>query len=248
MKETRVIMGMPMTVEVLDAGADQGVLDAVFDYFTYVDEKFSTYKESSEISLINRHELALEDASEDMQTIFALAEDLRTATDGYFDIWHAGKFDPSGLVKGWALSNAARMLTQMGYQNFYVEGSGDFQVAGKNDQGQDWRVGIRNPFNMDEIVKVLAISDRGIATSGTYARGQHIYNPHNGDHPIDDILSLTVIGPDVYLADCFATAAFAMGSEGIAFIERLEGFEGYMIDKHRQATFTSGFQSYVSRA
>ena len=95
---------------------------------------------------------------------------------------------------------------------------------------------------------VLSVSNRGVATSGTYVRGQHIYNPKQADRLITDIVGLTVIGPDIYEADRFATAAFAMGREGIHFIERLEGFEGYMIDRDGQATLTSGFTRYVYHA
>ncbi len=81
------------------------------------------------------------------------------------------------------------------------------------------------------------MSDCGVATSGTSIRGQHIYNPQDDAAPIDEIVSLTVIGPNIYEADRFATAAFAMGSDGIVFIEQLDGFEGYMIDcqRHRHA-------------
>jgi thiamine biosynthesis lipoprotein len=49
----------------------------------------------------------------------------------------------------------------------------------------------------------------------------------------------------VYEADRFATAAFAMGKRGIQFIEKLVGFEGYMIDVEARATLTSGFERYV---
>jgi thiamine biosynthesis lipoprotein len=56
-----------------------------------------------------------------------------------------------------------------------------------------------------------------------------------------------VIGPNVYDADRFATAAFAMGRNGIEFIEKLAGFEGYLIDQERQATYTSGFERLVIR-
>jgi thiamine biosynthesis lipoprotein len=98
---------------------------------------------------------------------------------------------------------------------------------------------------MREIVKVLAISNRGVATSGVYIRGQHIYNPKASGQLPTDVISLTVIGPNIYEADRFATAAFAMGEAGIRFIERLEGFEGYMIDQQRRATFTSGFTRYL---
>jgi thiamine biosynthesis lipoprotein len=241
-------MGMPITVEIVDPTATPAFVGEVFAYFEYIDEKFSTYKPYSEISLLNQGALALEETSNDMRTVFALSEQFRQETGGYFNIHHAGTYDPSGLVKGWAISNAAEMVRQAGFANFYVEAGGDFQAAGKNRQGQSWRVGIRNPFNMQEIVKVLSVSNCGVATSGTYIRGQHIYNPVNGGSTDPEIISLTVIGPDIYETDCYATAAFAMGKEGIGFIETLEGFEGYMIDSQKQATFTSGFERYVDYA
>jgi FAD:protein FMN transferase len=245
LKQTRLIMGMPVTLEVVDAAANQEIFDEVFAYFVCIDERFSTYKEDSEISRINRHELTLEESSPEMQTVFRLAEQVRLKTRGYFDIHQGGFIDPSGLVKGWAIANAAKMVRQRGFENFYVEAGGDFQAVGKNAEGQNWRVGIRSPFDLNEIVKVLSISECGVATSGTYIRGQHIYNPKTHGAPITDILSLTVIGPDIYLADCYATAAFAMGQAGILFIEKLKGFEGYSIDRSRQATFTSDFERYV---
>lgn len=238
-------MGMPITLEVIDSSATEALFDTVFGYFEYVDGKFSTYKEQSEISQINKHELGLEAASEDMKTIFDLAEQTSLLTDGYFNILHNGIFDPSGLVKGWAINNAADILLEKGFKDFYVEAGGDIQVFGKNSQGQNWRVGIRNPFNIEEIVKILSVSGCGVATSGTYIRGQHIYNPQNRDLPPGEIMSLTVIGPDIFEADRFATAAFAMGCEGINFIEMLEGFEGYMIDNNKRATFTTGFEGLV---
>lgn len=239
-------MGMPVTLEAVDTSAMEEMLNEVFAYFEYVDNKFSTYKETSEISAINRGELALENASADMQTVFVLAEQTKRETNGYFDIRRNGTIDPSGLVKGWAIQSAAEIFRAKNLRNYYVDAGGDAQIAGKNNRGENWRIGIRNPFNMDEIVKVLALSDCGVATSGTYVRGQHIYNPKTGAASIPEFVSLTVIGPNVYDADRFATAAFAMGREGIAFIERLNGFEGYMIDQDRVATFTRGFERYIA--
>lgn len=244
-KQTRILMGMPITVELSDVTASVEIIDRVYDYFEQVDDRFSTYKPLSEISLLNQGLLTLGEASPDMVTIFNLAEEWRQSTGGYFNIQHAGRVDPSGLVKGWAISNAAEMIRESGFENFYVEAGGDIQAEGLNRMGKDWRVGIRSPFNMQEIVKVLAVNGFGVATSGTYIRGQHIYDPVTGKTSLTDIASLTVIGPDIYEADCYATAAFAMGRGGINFIETLEGFEGYMIDENHIATFTSGFERFV---
>ncbi len=241
-------MGMPVTVEVIDESATPDLLDAAFDYFEYVDRTFSTYRDDSEISRINRRELRLKDASPDMQTIFALAEQTRLDTDGYFNILHDGIYDPSGVVKGWAIYNAAELLRRGGAQNFFVDAGGDVQVSGRNAEGESWRVGIRNPFEPVEIVKAVSLTDCGIATSGTYIRGNHIYNPRDDADPLAEIVSLTIIGPDVCEADRFATAAFAMGRQGVFFVESLPGFEGYMIDRDGRATFTTGFQRYVLHA
>jgi thiamine biosynthesis lipoprotein len=245
MKQTRLLMGMPITLEVVDATVSADVFDRVFAYFAAVDQTFSTYKASSEISRINNHAITVEQASQDVRTIFALAEQTRQETDGFFDMTRDGVYDPSGVVKGWAIYHAAQIMRLAGGRNFAIDAGGDIQAVGKNSRGQPWRVGISNPFTMHEIVKVLAISNRGVATSGTYIRGQHIYNPKTNGQPMTDVVSLTVIGPNIYEADRFATAAFAMGQEGIRFIERLEGFEGYMIDRHGVATFTSGFTRYI---
>jgi len=241
-------MGMPITVEVLDRDAGMADIDEVFSYFSYVDDVFSTYKTESEVSRINRGEIEEEYWSTDMKTIFTLAEETKKLTDGYFDILRTdGTYDPSGIVKGWAISNGAEMLRKKGFKDFYIDAGGDIEADGKNADGGLWRIGIRDPFDTRKkrIVKAVAFSGKGLATSGTYLRGEHIYNPHKRDKHIDGIVSLSVIGPNAYEADRFATAAFAMGKEGIYFIERLAGFEGYIIDKNGIATETSGWGEYV---
>ncbi len=246
MRDTQIRMGMPVTVEIADSHFGSDAIDKVFSYFTYVDEKFSTYKNTSEITGINRGKFQKSEYSDDMKTVIALCEDTKKQTRGFFDIRTPhGAYDPSGLVKGWAIQNAAQVLLAMGCENFYVDAGGDIQSHGKNSKGEEWTVGVRNPFNRKEIVKVIYPRGAGVATSGTYIRGQHIYNPHDYNESIADIMSLTVVGPNIYEADRFATAAFAMGSGGVAFIESLPGFEAYIIDARGIATMTSGFERYT---
>ena len=234
------VMGMPITIEV--KGEGQGVkvnqdIEKVFEYFKYVDEKYSPFKETSDVSKYNRGEKV----SKEMKLILSLSQDLHDKTNGYFDIVKPnGRIDPSGIVKGWAILNASKILKDLGYDRFFVDAGGDAEIVGKN-----WKWGIRNPFNVKEIVKVLNLSNCGIATSGTYERGQHIYNPITKENKNTDIISLTVIGPDVFEADKMSTPAFAIGRAGIKFIESLPGLEGYMIDKNGIATMTSGFKKFV---
>jgi thiamine biosynthesis lipoprotein len=238
-------MGMPITVEIVDCPSRE-ILEAVFGYFAAIDQRFSLFRPDSEITAINQGRLTMQTASPDMREIFAIAEDTRQRTQGYFEIRRPdGQIDPSGAVKGWAIRNAARLIEAAGCRHYFVDAGGDIQSNGTAADGTDWRIGIRNPFNDREIVKIVRPAGRGVATSGTYVQGDHIYDPHRPGESIADIVSLTVIGADVLQADLYATAAFAMGRAGIYFIEQTPGLEGYMIDCTGIATQTTGFKAFV---
>ena len=232
MKVTRFdIMGMPITVEIIDNFSNiSELISEIFEYFIHIDKIFSTYQKDSEISRINSGEIKLADYSEEVGEVIKLSEQTKQETNGYFDIFlQNGNLAPLGLVKGWAINKAAKILINKGVKNFYINAGGDIEALGKNNDGEYFRIGIENPFKRGEIVKVVELKNAGMATSGTYIRGQHIYNPHKPGQVISDIISLTVIGPNIYEADRFATAAFAMGKEGINFLETLHGFAEYMI-------------------
>ena len=244
MKKQKIIMAMPVIINVIDRKVTDEDIAEIFSYLHHIDNKFSTYKKNSEISQINRNELNKSQYSQEMQKIFKLSEDTKKETNGYFDINIDGRIDPSGIVKGYAIWQASQKLKNKGFKNFYLEIAGDIQVFGKNEKKENWKIGIQNPFNLKEIIKVLSLKNKGVATSGTYIRGNHIINPKE-KRGANEIVSITVIGPNVYEADRFATAAFAMGKKGIRFIESLKGFEGYLIQNDKKAVYTSGFENYT---
>ena len=239
---------LPVTVviperECLDRDGARAA-DTVFAYFREVDDRFSPYKTDSETSRIGRREMPPSESSAEMQEVLRLSEETRRMTNGYFDVWFQGRFDPSGLVKGWAISHAAGILDAEGFVSFSIEAGGDIETRGANDDGQPWLIGIRNPFDPSAIIHTVKLASQGIATSGTYIRGEHIYNPRTGGKA-NEIASLTVIGPDAYQADRFATAAFAMGRAGVEFVAGLDGLDAYMVDWSGTATFTPGFAGYI---
>ncbi len=244
-RETRLMMGMPIVVDI--PGDDRlGLVSAVFADFDAVDRRFSPYREDSELSDINAGRCGVDDASPDMVEVLTIAEDMRKASDGYFDIRRpAGGIDPSGVVKGWAILRAARRIRAAGLRDFYVDAGGDIQTGGRDDEGREWIIGLRNPFAADEIIKAVVPRAHGVATSGSYVRGDHIYDPHRPGTKIAEIVSLTVIGPDILAADLYATAAFAMGRAGIHFIESVPGLEGYAVRSDGTALQTSGFEAFL---
>ncbi len=237
-------MGMSVAIEVLDTTVKSTDIDEVLDYFHSIDETFSTYKKTSEISRINKKLLKLEDASPEVKKVLKLCDETKLMTKGYFDISVEGIIDPSGLVKGYAISEGSKLLIKKGYKNFYVEIGGDIDIRGLKN-GMKWKVGIRNPLKTFENARVLYLSDRGIATSGTYERGMHIYNPIK-KKLANELSSVTVVANNVYEADRFATAVYAMGEKGIDFLEEKEDLEGYAITKDGKELVTSGFTAYLS--
>ena len=160
------MMGMPITVDLGHPAGD--LVGRVFDYFDDVDRRFSTSRQDSEISAINRGDIPVRDWSGQMMDVIRIAELTRRETAGYFDIHKPdGALDPSGIVKGWAIRNAAEIVRRADVSDFFIEAGGDIQSCGRNASGRDWSVGIRNPFQANEIVKVIYPRGRGVATSGT---------------------------------------------------------------------------------
>ena len=122
MRNTRIIMGMHISVEIVDRGATSQIFEEIFAYFTSVDKQFSTYKNDSEIMRINRGEIQPGAYSKEMKEIFSLAEKTKRESLGYFDIKKRdGTLDPSGIVKGWAIQKAADLLLEKGYRNFFID-------------------------------------------------------------------------------------------------------------------------------
>jgi thiamine biosynthesis lipoprotein len=236
---TRVehIMGMPIVADVRD-NVYPGDLDDMFEWLRWVDATFSTYREDSEISRLNRGELELDDAHPDVREVLERCEELRLTTNGYFDIraGTGGALDPSGLVKGWAVDRAVAMLDDSGLQHYALSAGGDMVLRG----GGGWRVGIQHPLLHDELAAVVEASDLAIATSGEYARGKHVFDPHTG-RPPDGVLSVTIVGPDLATADAFATAAFAMGAKGPHWTARLRGYDAMTILSDERVLSTPGF-------
>ena len=231
------VMGMPVRVDVRDAGAGPAACDAVFAWLRFVDATFSTYDPRSEVCRIGGGTLAVADAHPLVREVLDRCEALRLETGGAFDMRApiAGAIDPTGLVKGWAIERAAALLEAAGTRRFLVDAGGDVVV-----RGGPWRVGIRHPRRRDRLAAVLELEDGAVATSGAYERGPHIVDPRTG-RAAAGALSVTVVGPDLGTADAYATAAFALGPRGPAWTATLAGYDAMTIVPGDRVLSTPGF-------
>jgi thiamine biosynthesis lipoprotein len=188
-----------------------------------VDAVFSTYREHSPISRLRRGEVELAELPPEVAEVLALCEHARTLTDGWFDPWAIpGGVDPTGLVKGWSVERALDDLVALGFGRLVINAGGDIATRGAPEEGVLWRFGVQDPHHAERLAGVVLV-EHAIATSGTYERGAHLYDPiaHRARHAV---ASATVVGPDLALADACATALCVAGPE------LLESFsaEGYL--------------------
>jgi len=245
-------MGTAIGVDVRGDRATDPALDAVLDAFFAqlrdIDARFSTYRADSEISRIGAGELAEDDASPDVRHVLAACDLLFEITGGAFDARRqaaAGGLDPSAYVKGWAVEEAAWRLEDAGIRDYVINAGGDVIARGHADPGVPWRVGIRHPDDPAAVAAILAVSDRAVATSGTYERGAHIIDPRTGRAASPELRSMTVVGPRLGFADAYATAAFVMGLDGLRWVARQPDHDALAVTSDGRVVRTEGMDRYV---
>jgi thiamine biosynthesis lipoprotein len=236
------VMGTVVTLDARRVAAR--VADAGFGrlmtWLRDVDRRFSTYRDDSEISRIDRGELQVAEASADVRRVLMRCASLRAETGGAFDERAAGRLDPSALVKGWALQRGAALLSRNGLTDFSLNAGGDLVVRGGALPERVWRVGIQHPRERDAIAASVGVTDTAVATSGAYERVGHILDPRTRS-PASGVLSVTVIGPDLAMADAYSTAAFALGRDGPGWTLGLHGYEAMTILADERVLCTPGF-------
>jgi thiamine biosynthesis lipoprotein len=253
------VMGMPVVIHVRDEDVPVEAVDAAFAWLRWVDATFSTYRADSEIARLNRGELAERDADPLVREVLDACRALRERTGGAFDAQAAaqmaevrvrpgagggrpGAVEPAGYVKGWAAGKAWDLLERAGARNALVDAGGDVLVRGRPAPQERWRVGIQHPREAGRVAAVLELGDMAVATSGTYRRGRHIVDPASGDAP-STVVSVTCVGRDLAVADALATAGFAMGRAGAAWLAIQPDVEAMVILDDDTVQFTPGFDA-----
>ena len=249
-RRVETVMGTTVSLDVRPPLVPDGVLDAVITQLHDVDARFSTYRPGSEISRLARGEIAQDDCSVDVRHVLAACDYLTAVTNGAFNVrGHGsdGSLDPSGFVKGWSIEEAAWLIDGAGGRNYWINAGGDIVARGEREPGHPWRVGIRHPDRADRVAAVLAVSDRAVATSGSYERGEHITDPRSGRAPAG-LCSVTVVGPGLAFTDAYATAVYVMGLDGLRWLNadpERAAFSAYAIADDGRAFWTEGMEQYL---
>lgn len=218
---------------------EAAVAEAV-EWLHFVDRTFSTYKDDSEVNRFDRGELPAGECSPELAHVLALCHRLCRETAGFFDAWATGRFDPSGVVKGWSIDRASEVLVDHGLSDHLIDAGGDLRFRGKPLGGGRWAIGLRHPLDTSALTAALVVPEGAVATSGTYERGLHVVDPFTG-HPACGLASVSVVGPDLTTSDAYATAALAMGPRAPEWLEGLAGYESQVVTPEGRGWWTPGF-------
>lgn len=148
------------------------------------------------------------------------------------------RLDLGGVAKGWAAQRAMRRLEKAG--SALVDAGGDIAVSGLRPGGQPWLVGIEDPRQEGESLGTLRLGRCGVATSGRdYRRwkqdgrwNHHIIDPRTGEPAVTDVLTATVVAPNVMEAEMAAKVVLILGSrEGLEWLERRPGYAGLVVQE-----------------
>ncbi len=111
--------------------------------------------------------------------------------------------------KGYLVDLVAELLNESGVHNYLINAGGD--VAHQSATNTPAIIGLENPFDGDQAVGTVPVSNQSIAaSSGSKRKWQHfthIIDPDSLASP-DDIVATWVIAADTMTADGLATALF----------------------------------------
>jgi FAD:protein FMN transferase len=244
-RRTVPVMGTVASIHVHDEappGLIHAAIDAALAELERLEAMFSTFRDDSVVCAINRGERNVLDGPAEVIDVLDACTWLEQMTGGAFRARRPEPpfpIDPAGFVKGWATERASAALERAGLRRWYLSVGGDLIARGHTRSDQPWRIAVADPLRRGEVVASVALSDAAIATSGTSERGLHVWDGRRAS-PATELASLTVIGPHLTWADAFATAAFALGGDGVSWVEQLEGYEALSIDADGRLETTSG--------
>lgn len=230
------VMGMPVSLALRGRHSAGARADAawanVLEVLRRADRVFSTYRSDSYVSRLDRGELSLDDCPPEVLEVLELGESARVQSGGAFDVRRLGPdgrphLDPSGVVKGWAVQQAAHALEALSDTDSCLSAGGDMVCRAAAD-GTPWRIGIEDPHDPRRVLATVPVHTGAVATSGTAHRGAHVIDARTG-RAATALASVTVLGPDLVWADIDATSAIAIGEDALPWLRTRTGRRGLLV-------------------
>ena len=202
-----------------------------------IEAMISTWRDDSELSRLNRGEIAK--PSPELDAMLRQAMAISRETAGAFDptigrftlprrgaksgideggfgkgyggtcvqVLHGAKFEEGAFGKGYALNRVIHTLDDNAIINF----GGQIAVRGARE------VAIAHPRHRDRPAVTLTLRNASLSTSSDSEQPGHILDPATGKS-VPSWGSVSVIDPSAFRADALSTALYVMGPErGVAW-------------------------------
>ncbi|APB87168.1 MULTISPECIES: FAD:protein FMN transferase [Lactobacillaceae] len=216
-QQTIESMTMPFTIMIvsepdsLSESRWHTTVTLIQTYLDHVDHLFSPFRSDSLVTQYQRHSLAVTNFNAEFQEVFALTVIAEEMTSGAFTANFSGQYDPTGIVKGWAIERAfqtyLKPLLNTGAIAVALNGAGDIRVGALVDSGYEWPIGIEDPEDTGQMLREIKIANGAVATSGSSKRGDHIRRLDSAN----TLTQATIIATNLIDADMLATTAISMG-------------------------------------
>ena len=141
----------------------------------------------------------------------------------------------AAIGKGYALDQAAALLSSSGIDHFLLHGGyssilarGSQPPSSTGESLDGWPIALRDPFRPERRLGRVILRNESLGTSGIAnqsfihhgKRYGHILDPRSG-YPASELVSVTVVSPLAMHADALSTAFFVMGHDAVvAYCQR----------------------------
>ena len=251
----------------MDPMLAEGVANLAYDEGLKLSQIFNFYDEKSELSLLNKKRSMR--VSDELIKLLGIAKEFYILTDGKYDV-SLGKaiqqrksgrteniscsfddisieddivtlnnpdvlIDLGSVAKGFIVDKMVEVLIHEGVVSGLVDGRGDIRVFGEITQN----IGIQHPRDKDKIIKSINVTDCSIATSGDYNQYTGSFDKSHIINSLD-FSSITVVGPNLTIADAFATAFYV--SNNPELLKKYKDLKIMTIDKDLNIKYYNGFE------
>lgn len=165
------------------------------------------------------------------------------------------RLDLGGIAKLPIMKAGMRQLLAHGVVNAMINGGGDVLVNGQLN-GRDWRVGLRDPRQPDQLLGVVALNKGFVASSGDYERyvmheGQrlhHILDPKTG-YPTKGPHGVTLISDNLEAINGLGAAIMVAGAQsGRTRLQQMSDVDALIVDANNQLWTSSGMARRLVRS
>ena len=160
------------------------------------------------------------------------------------------RVDLGALAKGYIADKVKELLLARGVQSAVLDLGRNILLLGEKPGRQPFSIGVQSPTAAGEMLRVLALRDKSLVTSGTYERYfehqgmryHHVLDPFTGFPADRGLLAVTVLSDSSLWGDALSTACLLLGAErGMALIDTIPEAEALFVLADGTVQTTAGF-------